>query len=84
VAPLHLLAVDPILPPWLHEITIEGLRLGRTTATLRFYRDKDGRAETEVVRKKGPLRVVRQSSPESVSADLGDRFRALVESVLPW
>jgi glycogen debranching enzyme len=84
VAPLHLLAVDPLLPPWLPEVTIEGLRLGDTTATLRFHRRADGHTEAEVVRKRGPLRLVRQPPPESLAAGLTDRFRALVESVLPW
>ena len=84
VAPLHLLAVDPMLPPWLPEITIERLRLGDTTATLRFHREKDGKTEVDVVRKQGPLRVIRQPPPESLSADLGDRFRALFDSILPW
>jgi glycogen debranching enzyme len=83
VAPLHLLAVDPMLPPWLPEITIEGLRLGGTTATLRLRRHGDGQVEAEIVRKRGPLRLVRQPPPESLAASLGDRFRALVESVLP-
>jgi glycogen debranching enzyme len=83
VAPLHLLAVDPLLPPWLHEVVIEGLRLGETTATLRFRRREDGHADAEVVRKRGPLRLVRQPPPESLSAGLGDRFRALIESALP-
>jgi glycogen debranching enzyme len=84
VAPLHLLAVDPLLPPWLPEITIEGLRLAGTTATLRFRRREDGHTEADIVRKRGPLRLVRQPPPESLSAGLADRFRALAESVLPW
>lgn len=83
VAPLHLLAVDPLLPPWLPEVVIEGLRLGETTATLRFRRREDGHTDAEVVRKRGPLRLVRQPPPESLSAGLGDRFRALLESALP-
>jgi glycogen debranching enzyme len=84
VAPLHLLAVDPMLPPWLPELTIERLRLGRTTATLRFCRDKDGQTEAEILRRRGPLRLVQQPPPESRTASLGDRFRALTESILPW
>jgi glycogen debranching enzyme len=83
VAPLHLLAVDPVLPPWLPEIVIEGLRLGGTSATLRFRRREDGHTDAEVVRKRGPLRLVRQPPPESLSAGVGDRFRALVDSVFP-
>ena len=84
VAPLHLLAVDPILPAWLSDVTIEGLRLGGTTATLRFHRQDDGHVAAEVVRKRGPLRLVRQPPPESLSAGIGDRFRALVDGVLGW
>jgi glycogen debranching enzyme len=84
VAPLHLLAVDPILPSWLPEITIEGLRLGGTTATIRFRRGDDGRTDAEIVRKRGPLRLVRQPPLESLTATVGDRFRALTESILPW
>jgi glycogen debranching enzyme len=83
VAPLHLLAIDPMLPDWLPEVTLEGLRLGETRATLRFWRREDGYTDAEVVRKRGPLRLVRQPPPESLSAGLGDRFRALVDSVLP-
>jgi glycogen debranching enzyme len=83
VAPLHLLAVDPLLPAWLPEVVIEGLRLGGTTATLRFHRREDGRTDAEIVRARGPLRLVRQPPLESLSAGVGDRWRALVESVLP-
>jgi hypothetical protein len=84
VAPLHLLVIDPVLPSWLPEVTLEGLRLGGTTATLRFRRQKGGRAEGEIVRKRGPLHLVRQPPIESLSADLADRFGALVKGVLPW
>jgi hypothetical protein len=84
VAPLHLLAVDPIFPEWMPEVTLEGLRLGGSTATLRFRRDENGRVDAEIVRKRGPLHLVRQPPIESLTADLGDRFRALVESILPW
>jgi hypothetical protein len=84
VAPLQLLVVDPILPPWLPDVTIEGLRLGGTTATLRFHRDGDGHVTAEIVQKRGSLRLVRQPPPESLTAGIGDRLRALVEGVLGW
>jgi glycogen debranching enzyme len=84
VAPLHLLAIDPVLPEWLPEITLEGLRLGGTIATLRFRREEGGRVDADLVRQHGRLRLVRQPPVESLTADLGDRFRALVESTLPW
>jgi glycogen debranching enzyme len=78
VAPLHLLAVDPILPPWLPEVVIERLRLGGTVATLRFRRKESGHTDVEIVRKRGPLHLVRQPPPESLEAGLADRFRALL------
>jgi hypothetical protein len=84
VAPLHLLAVDPVLPEWLPEVTLEGLRLGGTTATLRFRREPGGHVGAEIVRKRGPLHLVRQPPIESLTAGLRDRFRALAESLLPW
>lgn len=84
VAPLHLLVVDPILPEWLPVVTIEGLRLGKSTATLRFSRDKHGRTDAEIVRKHGPLHLVRQPPIESLNAGLSDRFAALATSLLPW
>jgi glycogen debranching enzyme len=84
VAPLQLLAIDPILPEWLPEVIIEGLRLGETVATLRFQRSADGRVDAEIVRKRGPLHLVRQPPLESLSADLGDRFRALADSIPPF
>ena len=83
VAPLHLLVVDPMLPAWLPEVTIERLRLGDTVATLRFRRAKSGDTEAEIVRKRGPLHLVRQPPPESLEAGVGDRFRALVEGLAP-
>jgi glycogen debranching enzyme len=78
VAPLHLLAVDPMLPPWLPEVVIERLRLGDTIATLRFRRRRDGHSDVEIVRKRGPLHLVRQPPPQSLEAGLRDRFLALL------
>lgn len=49
--------VAPQLPQWLDEIVLEGLRVGRARATLRFVRSSKG-AFTEVVDVTGgPLRV---------------------------
>jgi glycogen debranching enzyme len=80
VAPLHLLAVDPMLPPWLPEVTIERLRLGGTVATLRFRRNRSGHTDVDIVRKRGPLHLVRQPPPESLEAGLRDRFLALLSA----
>jgi glycogen debranching enzyme len=82
VAALDLLVVDPVLPPWLPEVTLDRLRIGGATATLRFYRDRTGRSHVEVVRKRGTLHVVKQPAPESLTARVGDRFSALTDRLL--
>jgi glycogen debranching enzyme len=82
VAALDLLVVDPVLPPWLPEVTLERLRIGGAIATLRFSRDGGGESHVEVVRKRGTLRVVKQPPPESLTAGPKDRFTALVDRLL--
>ena len=74
----HVLVVDPVLPAWLPEVELHGLRVGGTTATLRFWRDDRGRTRAEVLEKDGPLHLVRQPPPEALGAGLGRRLRALL------
>jgi len=38
-APNGKLYVDPMLPPWLPDVTLSGLRIGPSTLRLRFWRD---------------------------------------------
>jgi glycogen debranching enzyme len=75
-APLRLLLVDPVLPPWLPELMLQRLRVGDAVATLRFWRDGRGRAHAQVVECEGELHVVRQPWIESQSTDLWQRMRA--------
>ncbi|MGH7528608.1 MAG: glycogen debranching N-terminal domain-containing protein [Gemmatimonadales bacterium] len=82
VAALDLLVVDPVLPPWLPEVTLDRLQIGGATATLRFHRDRAGASHVEVVRKRGTLHVVKQPPPESLTAGVGDRFTALFDRLL--
>jgi glycogen debranching enzyme len=82
VAALDLLVVDPVLPEWLPEVTLERLRIGGATATLRFYRDGKGESHVEVPRKRGTLHVLRQPPPDSLTAGAKDRFTALVDRLL--
>jgi glycogen debranching enzyme len=79
-APLKLLLVDPQLPDWLPEITLENLRVGQASADIRFYRDANDRSGFEVLEKRGTLRIVRQPSPWSLTAGFGERLRDFVES----
>ena len=81
-APLRLLLVDPVLPPWLPEVTIKRLRVGAATVTLRFRRDAAGDSHYEVLEQEGSLRIVRQPWVESFSADHWERASGLFESVL--
>jgi hypothetical protein len=80
-APMNVLLVDPQLPDWLPEITLDGLRVGKATVSLRFYR-RDDATHYEVLDKRGKLHVVRQPSPWSVSATYAERFRDAVESMV--
>jgi glycogen debranching enzyme len=82
VAALDLLVVDPVLPPWLPEVTLEGLRIGGATATLRFSRDTAGESHVEVVQKRGTLHIVKQPPPESLTAGPKDRVTALADRLL--
>jgi glycogen debranching enzyme len=50
------LYIDPVLPPWLPDITLRNLRVGTSTVTLRFWREKD-QTRYEVVDSNGELRV---------------------------
>ncbi len=80
-APLRLL-VDPVLPPWLPELTVNGLRVDGAAATLRFWRDGDGASHFEVMESEGTLRVVRQPWVESTTAGVWERIGALKDTVL--
>jgi glycogen debranching enzyme len=81
-APLKMLLIDPQLPDWLPEITLENLRVGRAAVDIRFYREKDGRSSFDVLDKRGTLRIVRQPSPWSLNAGFGERLRDLLESAV--
>ena len=82
-APLKVLFVDPWLPEWLPEVTVEDLRVGKAQATVRFQRKSDGTTDYKVVRREGDLHVVRHPSPWSLTADWGERVKDAVSSLLP-
>ncbi len=82
-ASAHLLFVDPHLPEWLPEITVEQMRVGKATVTLRFRRDSHGRTEYSILDVEGPLHVVRQPSPWSLTAGWAERTQDIVESLVP-
>ena len=80
IAALNVLLLDPHLPDWLPEITLEQLHVGKAEVSLRFYREKD-KTHFQVLDKRGKLRVVRQPSPWSLTATFGERFRDAIESL---
>lgn len=82
VAPLHLLLLDPILPSWLPDLTVEGLRLGGGSMDLRFVRGRNGRTRWKVLRKTGKAHIFRQPPVNSLSATLMHRLGILVRGML--
>jgi hypothetical protein len=82
-APLNLLLVDPHLPAWLPDITVRDLHVGRAVIDLRFYRMKSGESDYDVLDKRGPLHVVRQPSPWSLTATFGERLEDALSSLVP-
>jgi glycogen debranching enzyme len=80
-APLSLLFIDPQLPPWLPEISIRDMRVGKAVVSLRFFRKPDGRSDYEVLDKRGRLFVIRQPSPWSLTADLAERGLDVLRSL---
>ena len=58
LAAAHTLIVDPVLPTWLPEIVVRGLRVGDAAVTLRAWRDGGGATRWEVLHTRGRLHVV--------------------------
>lgn len=79
-APLHVLAVvRPRLPPWLPELTLRRLRIGRATVDLHFERRSDGSARWKA-RTHGRLLVVAAGPPNDVGG--GNAFEAIGREML--
>jgi glycogen debranching enzyme len=82
-APLNMLLVDPYMPEWLPEITLENLRVGEASVTIRFYRKESGSGDYQVLDKRGSLHVLRQPSPWSLTAGFAERLKDALTSLLP-
>jgi glycogen debranching enzyme len=81
-APTDLLLLDPHLPDWLPEIFVRNLHVGKAVVSIRFYR-KGARTHFDVIDKRGPLHILRQPSPWSLTAGLGERIKDVMESLIP-
>lgn len=82
-APARLLFLDPHLPEWLPEITVERMRVGKASVTLTFTRNAEGRTDYTIDNLQGKLHIVRQPSPWSLTTGWAERTREIVESMLP-
>jgi hypothetical protein len=82
-AAANLLLIDPHLPDWLPEITVENLRIGNGHATIRFYRKPDGLTDYHVLELEGGIHIVRQPSPNSLTTDWAERVKDVFFSLVP-
>jgi glycogen debranching enzyme len=82
IAPLGLLLIDPHLPPWLPDLQLDGVRVGRGSVDLAFWRTRTGRTRFRVLRRRGPVRVLRQPVPQGPNGTVLGRARAALASVL--
>jgi len=64
-APHGRLWIDPVLPPWLPDITLMGLRLGPHSFDIRFWREGDATSH-EVLR--GDAAAIVRRRPEAMAA----------------
>jgi hypothetical protein len=64
-------------------LTLRGLRVGEASVDLAFTRSGSGRTDYRVLDTRGTLHVVRQPSPWSLTAGVGERIRDVIESLLP-
>lgn len=81
-APLNLLMIDPVLPNWLPEITVANLHVGRAVVAIRFFRTAKGATDYEILDQRGPLHVVKQPSPWSLTAGPPKRVRDALTSLI--
>jgi len=90
LAPKHTLFLDPVLPDWLPEVEVRGLRVGEATVSLRVTRKGGdgradaGRADYEVTEQKGKLHVLRQPPVDDLGVGFWGRLGALVNDLLPF
>jgi hypothetical protein len=68
---------------WLPRITLSNLHVGKAVVDIHFYRREDGTSSYDVLDKRGPLHVVRQPSPWSLTATPAERLVDALASALP-
>lgn len=81
-AAANLLILDPHLPDWLPSLTVENLRVGKARVTIEFQRTLEGSTDYRIVRLEGKLHVVRQASPDSLTAAWAERVKDALFSLV--
>lgn len=82
-APLSVLFIDPHLPAWLPELTLKNLQVGKSRVTIRFYHNEKNYSDYQLLACEGPLHILRQPSPWSLTATWPERFIDVIKSLLP-
>ena len=81
-APTNLLLLDPHLPNWLPELVVRNLHVGKAVVSIHFYREGKS-THFDVLDKRGTLHVLKQPSPWSLTAGVGERIKDVMESLIP-
>ncbi len=76
-APVKTLFIDPQLPAWLPDLTVENLRVGEANVTMHFRRCRNGRTRTTVLKKQGTLFILHQPPVNSMHTPWWKRLAAL-------
>lgn len=76
-APAHLLLLDPHLPDWLPELTLEGLRVGDAVVDLHVWRHR-GHTKWRAQARSGRLHVTQRPSLRDPRAKTARAFERLV------
>ena len=82
-APMNVLLLEPWLPEWLPEFTIESLRIGEASVSMRFHREENGVTNFQVTELKDKLHIVRHPCPLSLINGFGERVSDVIRSLLP-
>ena len=82
-APLNVLTIDPHLPSWLPQITVEGLRVGKGQVSLRCFRQQDGTSDYDILDAQGDVQVIRQPNPWTMVDGSGKRLKDFLQDLLP-
>lgn len=82
VAPLDTLIIDPDLPEWLPQVTLEAFRIGQRRVALEFQRDSTGYTHHRLLGDASGLRIYRPPPQKPDEAQPQDRLAVAMRTVL--